>query len=46
MFCCCRAGGGKSDVVAYGLPAAEGSELQTEDGFYPFQLAELSAAGT
>lgn len=40
------AGGGKSDVVAYTLPAEAGEEeLKREEGHYAFPLAELTAAG-
>ena len=41
------AGGGKADVVAYSLPGEAGEEaLQTDEGLYAFQLAELTTAGT
>lgn len=44
------AGGGRSDVVAYSLPApseeAGDEPLQNEEGHYAFQLQELRAAGT
>lgn len=44
-----RPGGGKSDVVSYSLPApSEAGEEggPTEEGHWPFALAELRAAGT
>jgi len=42
-------GGGRSNVVAYSLPApseAGDEPLQNEEGHYAFQLQELRAAGT
>ena len=54
MFMSLRAGGGKSDVVCYSLPAAcnpgqpggQPGGLRSDDGQYAFQLPELTAAGS